>query len=172
MSESDLYRRGSTITSSNVNKQNAQDSAELGMIKQDRLRADLVNSAIAQYKVQTGIDMKAKREADIIGFSESADKSTNMRQLQIDELTKAQGAELSDSPQAVADRKWKPSEEGPGLLDSVSNYLSQFVASAPVNAPEYQQSPEAAAAEFEQTQHTSDRAGLREELQKKLGNQQ
>lgn len=122
MSDSDLYREGSTIRASNVNRENAELAS--------RYKTDLERQGIKDVINRT-LEAKARQDQDVNdmqwrkdfeGYSKVVDENDNALQLQADRRAAEQGAPLSTSARAEASRNWRPE---PSLLDMVSDRLGK-----------------------------------------------
>lgn len=157
MSESDLYRNGGTIRTSNVNKRNEQDAAELKAIKsQDR------DNQLRDEGFREGFSDFERRMADSNQWAPVVEGSPQDIQMQ-DDINR--GVNYQEP-------------EGPSLLDSISgqlgdarNNVSDWFSREPEPEVIQPQSAFTNAQEFDYTQQESEQAGLAE-LEQLLSKQQ
>ena len=145
MSESELYRQGGTIRTSNINKRNAEDSAELNAIKASQRDSQLMDSA--------------REEGFREGFQDFERRMVNSDQWS----PVAEGSPEDIQMQENINRglSFKESEE-PSLLDSISSFFGGSD-SAPVQ--DTSSAPQSAFLQGQQhdlMQQESEQAGLAE----------
>jgi len=156
MSESDLYRNGGTVRTSNINKRNEQDAAELQAIKSQDRDSQLVNSA--------------REEGFREGFSDFEQRMANSNQWSPVVEGSPQDIQMQESINSGLNYQ-EPQE--PSLLDSISNMFgsgTEAVEEPQVTGNE-PQSAFLQGQEQDQMQYDSEQAGLAE-LEQLLRSQQ
>ena len=120
MSESELYREGSTVRTSNVNKQNAELAGRYKAEKEQNNIRDVISRTLEAKSIQDSDNTENQWRKDFEGYSKIADEDDNILQAQTDARAEAQGVPVSTSARAEAARNWQPE---PSLLDSISDKI-------------------------------------------------
>jgi hypothetical protein len=172
MSESELYKEGSTIRTSNVNKQNAELASKYKSEQQSNDMQNVIRQTLEAKAMKDSGNTENQWRKDFEGYSQIVNEEDNILQKQTDARAVAQGANLSDSPRAEAARNWQPE---PSLLDMVSDKLSSAFnwSPSPTGAANFDDPNKALrlSEEAEYNRQASEQAGLAE-LKQTLNNRE
>ena len=164
MVESELYKEGSTIRTSNVNKQNAELAEKYKAEQSQNQMRKVIAQTLDAKSLQDKYDRDLQWKKDFEGYLQVADENDQRLQALADKRAADLGAPLSDSPRAEASRRFKPA---PSLLDTISDKLDKafgWNSSQPTGAENFDDPhKELRMAEEERfRRHNSEQAGLAE----------